>query len=314
MSFLVTGLTLLVPMFAGYLCVRYGLVKRGWSKRLQRGTVLLLAPPVMFLAMWSLRIPGADIIGVPIVAILCGIGGMAVAYPIARGLRLSRQGAGAFIIAAGWSNTWLIGGYLCFLLFGQQGFALASLYNVLNPPLTYIVGFSVAGAFSPDHTVISTRDALRRFFTDPVSIMPNVGLLAGLGLNLAGSSPGTWSETFSTYVVPTFTVISMFAVGMTMSFRRTREFLRPIVAQSVVKFVLWPAITLGAAFLFRGSLWHDPTTFRVLMVQAFMPVSMQALMLCNLFDLDMDLVNACWLGTNLFSMITLPALVYFARL
>lgn len=314
MSFLISGLTLLGPVLVGYLCVRYGLVKREWSKHIQRKTILFLAPPVMFLAMWSLKIPGIDILGLPIIAILCGVGGMAVAYPIAKRLRLSRQGTGAFILAAGWSNTWLIGAYLCFLLFGQQGFALASMYNILNPALTYVVGFGVAGAFSPDRTVVSTWDAVRNFFSDPVSILPNVGMLAGLAMNLAGVEPGLWSEDISTYLIPIFTVISMFAVGMTMSVHRTQEFLRPILAQSAIKFLVWPAITLAAIFTFRGNMLHDPVTFRVLMVQSFMPVAMQAMMLCNLFDLDMDLVNALWLVTNLLSLLTLPALIYFVQL
>jgi predicted permease len=314
MSFLVTALTLLGPVVVGYLCVRYGLLQRQWSKRIQRTTVLFLAPPVMFLTMWSLKIPGVEILGVPAIAMLCGVGGMVVAYPIARGLGLSRQGIGAFIIAAGWSNTWLIGGYVSFQLYGQQGYALASLYNVLNPFLTYMVGFAVAGSFSPDHTVVSTRDAVRNFFTDPVSIAPNIGMLAGLAVNLLGIEPGAWSADFTAYVVPSFTVVSMFAVGMTMSFRRTREYLRPLAAQAAIKYVLWPALTLGAIFLIRGSLLHDPVTFRVLLIQSLMPVSMQALMLCNLFDLDMDLVNALWLGTNLFSLATMPLLVYFVQL
>ena len=314
MSFLVTALTLLGPVVVGYLCVRLGLMKRAWSKGIQRTTVLLLAPPVMFLTMWSLKIPGTDILGVPLIAMLSGVGGMVVAYPVGKALGLSRQGIGSFIMAAGWSNTWLIGGYVCFQLFGQQGYALASLYNVLNPFLTYMVGFAVAGSFSPDRTGVSTRDAVRNFFTDPVSILPNVGMLAGLAVNFLWGPPGAWSEDFSAYVVPVFTVISMFAVGMTMSFRRTREYVRPLVAQSAIKYLFWPAITFATIYLLRGSLLNDPVTYRVLIVQAFMPVSMQALMLCNLFDLDMDLVNALWLGTNLFSLATMPLLVYLVQM
>ena len=314
MSFLVTALTLLGPVVVGYLCVRFGLIRQERSKGIQRTTVLFLAPPVMFLTMWSLEIPGTDILGVPLIAILCGVGGMLVAYPMAKKLGLSRQGVGAFIIAAGWSNTWLIGGYVCFQLYGQQGYALASLYNVLNPFLTYMVGFAVAGSFSPDHTVVSTRDAVRNFFTDPVSIAPNVGMLAGLAVNLLGVEQGSWSADVTTYVVPAFTVVSMFAVGMTMSFRRTREYVRPLVAQSTIKYLLWPALTLAAIYIIRGNLLHDPVTFRVLLIQAFMPVSMQSLMLCNLFDLDMDLVNALWLGSNLFSLATMPLLVYLVQI
>jgi len=314
MSFLVTALTLLGPVVAGYLCVRYGLLKRSWSKTIQRTTVLLLAPPVMFLTMWSLEIPGTDILVIPLMAILCGVAGMVASYPVAKALKMSRQSTGAFIVSGGWANTWLIGGYISFQLFGQKGYALASLYNILNPFLTYMVGFAVAGYFSPDRTVVSTRDAVRNFFSDPVSIMPNVGLLAGLAVNLLGAAPGAWSEEVSAYVVPTFTVVAMFAVGMTMSFRRTREYLRPLIAQSAIHYLLWPAITLAVIYIVRGSLLNDPVTYRVLLIQSFMPIAMQSLMLCNLFDLDIDMANALWLGTSLFSLATMPLLVYLVQL
>jgi len=101
---------------------------------------------------------------------------------------------------------------------------------------------------------------------------------------------------------------------MSMTFRRTREYLRPILAQAAIKYIAWPAITFSVAFLMGGSLWRDPVTFRVLMLLAFMPVAMQSMLLANLFDLDIDLVNAVWLATNLFSLLTVPILVMVMRL
>lgn len=268
----------------------------------------------MLMAMWGLKISGLDILGVPALGAVHCLGGMACSYMLARALQLPRPSAGAFIVAGGWSNTWLIGGYLSFFLLGRQGFALASLYNVLNAPLFYIGGFSIAKLFSPLHQSVSTKGAIKGFFTDPVSVLPNLGLLAGLGLNLAGATPGPWFDPVSAYLVPALSVGSMFAVGMSMTFRRTREYTRPILAQALVKYLVWPAITLVFVLILRGNLLYDPTTFRVLALLSVMPVAMQSMVLSNLFDLDIDLVNAAWLVTNVFSLITSPILVYLVRL
>jgi predicted permease len=306
-------LTLLGPLIVGYLGVRLGLLPRAWSKPIQRATILLLAPPVTLLAMWGLDVTGATVLGVPLIALAHTLGGMLASYGLARALGLTRRSSGAFVAAGGWSNTWLLAGYLCFSLFGRQGLALAALYNILHPPLFYLVGFAMAGFFSASAEQVSVRGAIKRFFTDPVSLLPNIGLLTGVALNLAGVEPGAWFDPVSAYLVPAFTIVSMFAVGMTMSFRRPREFVRPILGQAFVKYLVWPAITLGIVAVFRGSLYTDPVTFRVLVILSCMPVAMQGLLLSNLFDLDMDLANATWLATTLFSLATAPLLVYGVR-
>jgi predicted permease len=192
--------------------------------------------------------------------------------------------------------------------------ALASFYNIPNMPIFYLVGFGVAGLFSPARQRVSLRGALRDFVTDPVSLLPNVSLLVGLGLNLAGVRPGAWIDSVNTYLVPTFTLFSMFAVGMTMTFRRTRDYVRPILGQAAIKYLFWPALTFALIYTLRGNLLHDPITYRVLVLQACMPVAMQAMLLSNLFDLDMDLVNALWLTTTLFSLVTAPLLIYALQL
>ncbi len=126
MNYAGTLLTLFVPLLAGYLAVRFGLLQRGWSRRIQRTMMLILAPPVTFLAMWGLELFGIETLGVPLVGAVVCVAGMALGYPLARGLRLGRTSAGSFVVASGWSNTWLLGGYLCFILFGRQGLALAA--------------------------------------------------------------------------------------------------------------------------------------------------------------------------------------------
>lgn len=314
MNYIVSVLTLLLPILAGYAGVRAGLLPRDLSKQIQRTTVLLLGPPVAFLAMWSLKIYGIDILGVPLAGAAVCVAGMAVGYFVGRALGLPRAGVGAFIAASGWSNTYLLGGYLAFTLFGNQGLALTSLYNIPNMPVFYIVGFAVAGAFGSGRQTISARQAFKDFITDPVSFMPNVGLLIGLALNLAGVRPGSWINTVNAYAMPVFTVITMFAVGMTMTWRIRRAHWRPILAQGVIKYILWPAITFGVILLVGGNLRHDPVTFRVLMLLGSMPVAMQALMLSNLFGLDMELVNAMWLVSTFFSLVTSPALIYLLRM
>jgi predicted permease len=297
----------------GYAGVRAGLLRRETSKQIQRTTMLFLGPPVAFLSMWSLRIYGIDILGVPLAGAAVCVAGLGIGYLAARWLRLERLSAGAFIAASGWSNTFLLGGYLAFILFGNQGLALTSLYNVPNMPVFYIVGFSVAGAFGSGRQTITARQAFKDFITDPVSVLPNVGMLAGLAVNLAGSRPGNWIGAVNTYAMPVFTIITMFAVGMTMTWRVRREHWRPIVVQGFIKYALWPAITFAVILLVGGNVRHDPVTFRVLMLLACMPVAMQALMLSNLFGLDMELVNAMWLVSTLFSLATSPLLIYALR-
>jgi len=314
MNYTVTILTLLGPLLAGYFCVRAGWLKRDWSKPIQRITTAVLAPPVTFLSMWSLKVYGADILGVPLVGAAVCLAGLAVAYLMARLLRLSRPATGAFISAGGWSNTFLLGGYLAFLLYGNQGFALMSLYNIPNMPIFYLVGFAVAGAFSPNRQAVSLRAMLRDFFTDPVCVLPNIGLLLGLAVNLTGVQPGAWIDTVNTYMLPSFTVLAMFAVGMTMTFSRMGHYWRPLLGQSLIKYIMWPAITFAVILLIGGNLRSDPVTFRVLMLLSFMPVAMQAMLISNLFDLDMELVNSLWLGTTLFSLMTSPLLLYLLRL
>mgnify|MGYP003867628129 CR=1 FL=1 len=100
-------------------------------------------------------------------------------------------------------------------------------------------------------------------------------------------------------LIPGSTALFLFAIGLSLSLTSVVRHHRECLALGIVKFVVSPAIMLGLVWL-MGLVGETHHTIRqVLFIESATPVAIMALIVPQLFDLDKDQANACWLTTNL---------------
>ena len=98
-----------------------------------------------------------------------------------------------------------------------------------------------------------------------------------------------------------------------MRFSSIREYLKESLAVAGIKFLLVPVTITGLAWVLGYCRIDNGLPFKVVMLLSAMPVAFNALVPPSLYDLDIDLANACWMLSTLSLIIVLPVLYIFLQ-
>ena len=99
-----------------------------------------------------------------------------------------------------------------------------------------------------------------------------------------------------------------------MHFSRTKDYFKESFVIAAVKFILIPFITGTVAYLLGFGEIDQGLPLKVVIILSSMPVAFTALIPPSIYDLDIDLANACWLATTLALVVVLPWLYFFTAI
>lgn len=293
----------------------YGARRLGFPDRLVRRLMLFLVlgpyTLVGFLALWGLELAGQHALLPLIGFVLMAVGAFA-GIMLARVLRLNRGETGAFAMACGASNLgFTMGGTVNFVLFGETGLALASIFASFWTFGLVIILYPIARYYGN-----SERQSVWRLlwanFHD-VRSLPLLGVLAGIACNLSGLPRPEAVERYHviTLMIIGGVVIAFFTTGLRLYFTRTRHGAALFSIVATVKFLLLPA-TAGLILLIlhlTGLGLSEPGN-RVVMVQASTAVGIYAVIIANLFYLDDKMASRLFFAnTVLYLLVVLPLVV-----
>jgi len=138
-------------------------------------------------------------------------------------------------------------------------------------------------------------DVLLRSLTDLRSL-PLYMVTLGLVLNVRGVAPP--EAILRWHVIDGLMVLGIFlqfgGVGLTVEVRRLSAFWKPAIGTAALKFLLSPALMLGAALL----LGLSGVPLYVCILLAAMPTALYSVLMANLFGLNKDLANATFILTH----------------
>jgi len=300
-------------LFLGYFIQKKGLVAhpKEVSEAIVKNTFRFVSPVILCLSFWKLDLRNAAIWTLPLIGLIIATLRMAIAMYLVRMHRLTPPQKGSFITSAMFSNVgYTLGGFLCFVLFGEIGLALAIMYTLYYTPYFYTVGFYVARHYAQERKPRPKRGFTGRILED-VRFFPFLGFVLGAGLNFSGIPRPEPLAYVNRFVVPLATLGYFSSIGLTFRFGAVKRYKSVCLSVSAIKFLISPLIGLTLAYLMGYPRILGGLPMKIVIIESSMPVAFSALLLTVLFDIDRDLSNSCWLVTTFMMIIVIPLLVWF---
>ncbi len=310
-----------VCLAAGYGARRRKLLGEHTARPIHFVTVSFVWGAVALLSLWRLPPERANLWLIAIEPLLVAIPAFAV-IPIARRMGCDNKQTGVIATAAGLGNLgFTLGAYLCYTLLGDsegQGDA-ALAYAVAQVNLMAMAGvlmmYPLARHFGGEHT--GDRSITRLIVTSFFDLRALMVHCAIVGVVLAYMNVPYPVVLDDYYTIDVLFYLGgfggYFGIGLRLRLSDARRYLREHTLLAVVKFAGIPLLSLG--ILAVVNLTPVPLAAlgqRVVIVEAFMPMAIQSVMIANLFHLDGRMASTLWLvNTVLFVLLPLPVLVFW---
>jgi malate permease and related proteins len=289
-------------LLLGVLLRRLGRLPEGADRTVSGVVIQLSAPPVSFLAARTMPL-SAEMLLPASMAWIVFAGGFAFFGIFRRVFGFSQETFGCLMLTAALSNVVFIGLPMIEAFFGHQLVYVAFLCD--SPGVSLVLalpGVLLASSLSPlkrNGGAATTQmwQALRRVLLFP----PFEGLVLGLALR---SVPlPEWLLKGLAHIGMTIVPLSLFAVGLGLSFRLPKNAGRPLALGLGYKLILAPLIMLAVVLLGSGN--TNPVA-QVTVFEAAMPPMVLGGILATDYGLDAKLAALLVsVGTPL-SFVTLP--------
>jgi predicted permease len=279
------------------------------SKAIIKNTFRFISPIILCVSFWKLNLTNLSIWTLPFVGLATCTILLILSKYLAGVHKLNPKQTGSYITAAAFSNIgYTLGGFLCFILCGETGLALAIMYTLFYTPYFYTIGFYVARHYGQERQA-RVKGGSKGMGIEDIRLFPFIGLLLGVGLNLSRIPRPDFFAYVLKVLVPTATFGYFSSIGLTFSFSAVKRFKRVCFSISVLKFIVSPLVGFGLAYLMGYHRILEGLPMKIVLIESAMPVALSALLLTKFFDIDQDLANACWLVTTFMMVAIIPILI-----
>ena len=318
----------MVKIFVSFLIFSYGSIVTGYltkrilpdmenlSKPIANAVLSFLIPIIILNSFWSLDLGEEKLFLLPFINICVLSLTIIPAILISKGLKLTRRETGSFVSTSMFSNVGItLGGFICYLLFGDRGLFLSALYNAFFVPYFYIIGFLIMRIIKSDISNPGIKKAVVDLFRNPTSAISIITMIIGVILNIFQLQRPALLNTIATkYITYLSVCLNSFAIGLGLNIRKSFNYIKHGFLVSLIKFLYNPAVTYVLISISGLSKLEDNVPARVVFVLSFMPSAILSVTLSKIFDMNDDLANIAWLLSNMSIIIILPGLAYLMKL
>ena len=283
----------------------------GVMSKIRNAVVLFVTPVISLGAFWVVDFSNLALVSVPFIgAATLGIGAV-LGIAASKILKHNKLQTGSFFCCGSAANAGTVGGLLCFAFFGEVGYSFMVMYCLLFTPVLYFVSFPGAAYYSGKH---ASKGIIKTLLGDKLVIIFIATVIVGFALNLLGVERPAFYSTINEYLIPISSFFLVMSLGYTMRFSKIKHYPKEIVIMNVIKYILTPAFVIAVALVFGLQNYGDGTLFKSLIILSAMPVGFNALLPINIYGLDIDLGNSCWIVSTLLLVIVVPALYFVVSL
>ncbi|MBN2126583.1 MAG: hypothetical protein JW821_19950 [Deltaproteobacteria bacterium] len=278
---------------------------------LQKTALLFLNPVAIVGAVWIVHIRNASLAALPLLGLAALLIGGLLALWAAKLMKLDPRKTGALFPCGSFTNIGSIGALVCFVFLGESGFALVPVYKLFEETSYYAIGFPIAKYYSSGSKGGEKAfSRLRGLVTDPFILVSVSSMLLGACLNLSGLQRPAFYANVNAVFVPLATILLLTSIGLAMKFRSVRSYLKECVSVAAIKFFAVPLLVSSAAYLIGFGSIDGGLPLKVVILLSSMPVAFNALIPPSIYDLDLNLANACWFFTTASLVFILPVLLF----
>ena len=275
-------------------------------QKIQIVSLFALFPLAAMLSLWAMPRPDGALLLLPFLGIAAWSLGGALALLYAGLRNLDGRRTGSLYCCGTFSNIGAVGTLVCVLFHGEGTIALAALYRLCEELFYFSAALPIARRYAPDGGV---QGIGRRKAFSPALCIALGALSLGILLNLCHVRRPHFCGNLATVLTISSTVLLLFSIGLGLRISRLACYTREGLAVCLIKFLCVPAAVIGIAKCAGLGGIDNGLPLKVVAVLASMPVAMNALIPPSLFNLDLDLANACWLFSTLALPVVLPVLL-----
>lgn len=191
-----------------------------------------------------------------------------------------------------------------YLLYGEVGFAYVQLTVLLQNAILFLFCFPLAQYYSclrEEHRGIQWLSIL--FHPNQLTV---VGMLAGILLNTAQVSRPVLCTEYVEVLIHLSAWLTLIPVGHSLDFTEISQYWRWAIQIAWVKFVLTPLSIYGLAYM----LIDDRRMFDTMLILAFAPTAINAVIAVRLHNLNVHLVMAAFVFTTTAYLLLIYPLVF----
>jgi predicted permease len=306
-------LTVLVGgIVSGYLASsRFGLPEH-FAKKIMTAVLVCFNWLISLLVIWPMQL-SRQLIWLPVVGLVLILVITALSAGIFYFLEPDRKRRLTLVLAAGLSNTGYTGGaFVCYVLFGMAGLAMANIYLLLSVPafyLFYLPYLKVRELRSKDRNAELKFDFLLDF-----RLLPIPAIIVAIILNLTSIKSPAFIVKFHIVDILVYIAssLSFFAIGLRVKLSRLKNYINLYFLIAAVKFILTPAVAILiiALLVLVGQNLNDMVR-KVIIILSATPSAVLMVTMSNVFDLDGPLASALWVVTMaIFVAIVVPVLFF----
>jgi predicted permease len=285
-------------------------------RKLLQKTGLLFFLPISFMtAVWVVRFTDLRIALLPLIGATALVTGGLLGLLLARLTKAPPRQSGVLFCCSSFTNIGAIGALVCYMFLGESGFALVALYKMFEEIIYYSIGFPIARFYS-GLTGADDKTRLKKIWAivrDPFVATILAAFLAGVILNASGLARPKFFEIINSLFIPAGTFVLIVSIGLGMRFSRIADHLRPAFSVAVIKSAVIPVVVTSIAWLAGLGNIDGGLPLQVVLILSSMPVAFNSLVAASIYDLDLDLANACWLISTLSLVVVLPWLYWLIR-
>lgn len=319
-ALLKTFIVIIVGIFSGYFLQKLNNRKIWFSleyKRkltifLQKFAMLGLLSVTYIGSLWVFKTTDISrIITIPFVGIISTIMGGFLAVCYAKFNHYNRMDIGSMFSCGYFSNRTSLGAMICFFYLGETGFALVPIFTFFERLMYFGLGYPIAHMYSKDN--ISRGKALLRIIEvikDPFFYIGVGSIIVGILLNISPFKRPVFYGKLNEILIPLTTFILLFSIGLSFKFSQVFKYIKECFYISIIKFLFVPLITFAIAVILGYQTINQGLPLKVSLILSAMPVAFNSVIAANIYKLNIDLVNSCWIFTTLATLFILPLLVF----
>ena len=303
---------LIAPLVVGYYLHQRQLVPETTINKLIKFNVVFVYTLLSLLSFWVLPLSWSLLL-VPFFGFLLVLLPGAIGYGLFARRIPNLLDRGAYIASAMLANLGTLGGVCAFILYNEEGFAYSQLIGTCQNVMLCLVVFPMAQYYYLKHTgsvrKTSRLHAFREMFLS-VNQMSLVGMIIGMLLNAGGiARPAALGPIFQS-LVHIAAWIAMLPVGFLINFEQVRHYEQKVRSLSLIRFVITPLIFV----LLTRLLVDDPVLRGTLLILAFCPTAINAVLASKIYHLSVDLaVSSFVITTAAFLFLFFPLLFFLLK-